>query len=214
MALLCVQRILHAENQDYDYAVGGVTRHYVRVMKGGTPLQRAVHELLEAHIYMIDLSCPSEYPEAARNAVGTIERMFVASVSEREERTADHRRKRHQSKEAPVVEELDERVWAPEFARAALRFGEPTLVVQFCDDTRFQARINAYIDDHGESVDGDDDDEEEEDDDDDEEEDGDAAEECEVEGDDDDDDEDGEDEDCKIVPATTKVPHKYRKLHR
>ena len=203
MALLCVQRILYAENQDYDSAVGGVVRHYVRVARGGTDLEVAVHSLLDNHIGMVDMSCPAEYPAAGRDSAQALERMFIAAISVREEREIGESRRRHTVKEPPLVEELDERVWMPEYACAALRFGPRMLVLQFCDNPHFLARINAHIDAHGEEV-GEDDEEGEFDEEDDEEE---------------EDREVGDDEVCEVSESEEKeeeevkevVPHKKRK---
>ena len=208
-ALLCVQRILYAENVDYDGAVGGVVRHYVSVARGGTPLEIAVHSLLDNAIGMVDMSCPAEYPEGERDAVRSLERMFVAAISKREEREGGSR-KRRVVKQPPVVEELDERVWMPEYACATLRFGTPMLVLQFCDDPRFQARINAYIDEHGEEL-GEDEEFDEEDDEEEEDED-------EEDEDEDEDEEDGEGGakeggDASGDDAVEEVvPHKKRKI--
>jgi len=73
--------------------------------------------------------------------------------------------RRARTRELPVVDRLDDRVWSPRLASVNVRSGAPFFLLQFRDDEVFQARVNAYIDMHGEIVEdaGEEEEEEEED---------------------------------------------------
>ena len=194
--LVCVQRVLHAENADYDTVVSGVTRHYVRVARGYGPLATAVHGLVDGGQLIVDVSMPTKYTNAdMRNHAMALESMLVAAISSREEESTEHVPRRIQHKVVPLVDELDDTVWRPALASANLRQGSPMLLLQYRDDEMFAARIAAHIDAHGEAVDGDEDGAEGDDD-----EDSDDEEEGEYEEEDEEEEGDEEEEEEKPKP--------------
>ena len=151
--LLCVQRILHSENIDYDDAVSGVTRHYVRIARGYGPLAVAVHGLVDNGVHLVDASDATEYKDKdMRENAAALEGMLVAALSAREERATPVFRCRLQHKVVPLVDELGDTVWHPALASVNARHGSPMLILQYRDDEMMAARIAAYQDAHGEST--------------------------------------------------------------
>ena len=117
--LVCVQRVLHAENADYDTVVSGVTRHYVRVARGYGPLATAVHGLVDGGHLIVDASMPTKYTNAdMRNHAVALESMLVAAISAREEESTEHVPRRMLHKVVPLVDELGDTVWRPALASA------------------------------------------------------------------------------------------------
>ena len=84
--MLCVQRVLHSENADYDDAVSGVTRHYVRIAQDSGPLATAVQAFIDDGIHLVDVSAPMEFdnPELCVHAK-SLKHMLVSALKGREE---------------------------------------------------------------------------------------------------------------------------------
>ena len=178
--LVCVQRVLCEENQDYDDTFGGVTWHFVLVRDGDSALQRAVSTLRVAGVPLVPVGFPHHGDDEVRDAVRVLDDQLVAALSKRDSCPAEERELAlaHTRGRAPVrpMVELDYRVWHPLLAAKNapdVPRGAGTLLVHFRDDKSFQHKINAYIDSQGidiedaEDEDEDDDDEDEDDDDDD-----------------------------------------------
>ena len=135
--LLCVQRILHPENVEYDDVVAGVTRHFVRSLQG-SPLDDILRGLVTAGVHMVDASSPTEYASPTiKTFAGDLVDMLIAAMSARETGPPP---KRQRMKDVPTVAELDDRIWNPAYASANVRNGSPFLILQFFDDDVFAAR--------------------------------------------------------------------------
>lgn len=137
-ALICVQRVLHPENADFDDVVSGVTRHYIRSLRG-SPLDDVLGGLIGAGILMVDASSPTEYATSAiRTLAGDLVDMLIAAISARE--GGQVLPKRLRMKDVPTVAELDDRIWRQSFTSANVRNGSPLFVLQYRDDEVFAAR--------------------------------------------------------------------------
>lgn len=137
--LLCVQRVLHPENSDFDDVVSGVTRHYVRALRGSL-LDNILRGLVDADILMVDASSPTEYASTAiKTLAGDLVDMLIAAVSARE--TGVEPPARGRTKDVPTVVELDDRIWHPRCASANTRNGPTLVLLQYRDDEVFAARF-------------------------------------------------------------------------
>ena len=84
--MLCVQRVLRIENADYDGAVSGVTRHYVRIAQDAGPPATAVRALVDGGIHLVDVSAPEDYDNPdLRVHAKSLKHMLVSALKGRED---------------------------------------------------------------------------------------------------------------------------------
>ena len=151
-ALVCIQRILNDENEDYSKTFTRSTRHFVRVDPGSLPLQQAVFGLLAQRRTFVPLNfalCGAT--DDTRRFVDAILGQLVEAVATGE---ADPHKSAVDARAADrsaSVGSLDVRAYHRHCVSSAIPPAPDAgmLVIQWFDDEAFQSRVRAYHEEHG-----------------------------------------------------------------
>ena len=151
-AVVCIQRILNDENEDYSKTFTRSTRHFVRVEPGVLPLQQAVFGLLAQRRTFVPLNFAlSGATDDTRRFVDIITGQLVQAVATGEADAHKAVVDARAVERAAPVESLDVRAYhrlcISNFIPAAPEAG--MLVVQWFDDEAFQSRVRAFHEEHG-----------------------------------------------------------------